>query len=345
MKIRKILLFFILFLFSNNVFARKYISITGSSTVYPFTTVIAEEFGINTDFRTPVVESTGTGGGMKLFCSGIGNNYPDFTNASRVITESEIKKCQENGISNPIEIKIGYDGIVLANSKNSKPVNLTKTQIFLALADKVPNKGKLIKNPYEKWSDVDKSLPNHQIAVYGPPPTSGTRDAFVELVMQEDCIKLPEFVKTYPDEKIREKTCHIIRADGKFIEAGENDNLIVQKLKNNPNALGIFGFSFLQQNSGSVQGAKINNIYPTFDNIITNKYKVSRPLFIYMKKENITTTVGMKEFVKEIISEETIGKEGYLTLKGIIPITDKEFKQIRAKVLKEISNNGEIAKI
>ncbi len=333
MKIIKIISSISILLFSSNVFARDHIKISGSSTVYPFTTVIAEEFGDGTKFKTPIVESTGTGGGMKLFCSGIGKNYPDFTNASRAIKKSEIDRCKKNGISSPIEIKIGYDGIVLANSKKSKPANLTKKQIFLALADKIPSNGKLIKNPHKKWSDVDKSLPNVEIAVYGPPPTSGTRDAFVELVMQTACVKLPEFVKAYPNKKSRKKACHVMRMDGKFIEAGENDNLIVQKLRNNKDALGIFGFSFLQQNSGSVQGAKINNVKPTFDNIIAGKYGVSRPLFIYLKKEHIGVIPGVKEFAQEIVNEGAIGEDGYLVERGLIPMTNKEFKEVRKRVL------------
>ncbi len=324
----------ILIILSSNAFARKHISITGSSTVYPFTTIIAEEFGSYSDFKTPIVESTGTGGGMKLFCSGIGVNYPDFTNASRAIKKSEITKCQKNGISSPVEIKIGYDGIVLANSKKSNPVSLTKKQIFLAIADKIPSNGKLIENPYQKWSDIDKSLPNNEIAIYGPPSTSGTRDAFVELVLEKACVNLPEFIKDYPNKKTRKKICHIIRTDGKFIEAGENDNLIVQKLMNNNDALGIFGFGFLQQNSRSIQGVKINNIMPTFNNIISGTYSVSRPLFIYMKKEHLNVTPGMKEFVKEMIDEDTIGEYGYIIERGLIPMGDEELFKIRRRTLK-----------
>lgn len=317
--------FFLIPMISNNSYARSYIKIVGSSTLYPFTTIIAEEFGDITDFRTPVVEATGTGGGMKLFCSGIGEKYPDFTNASRAIKESEIERCKKNSISRPIEIKIGYDGIVLANSRGSNKISLTKKQIFLALAHKVPRNNKLINNPYNYWSDIDKSLPNVKIAVYGPPSTSGTRDAFVELVMEEPCLKIKEFTEEYPDKKKRKKSCHIMRFDGKFIEAGENDNLIVQKLKNDSEALGIFGFSFLQLNNNLIQGVEIDNIYPTFDSIIENKYKVSRPLLIYAKKEHIDKIAGMREFVDEIINEDTIGDEGYLVQRGLIPMSKSEY--------------------
>lgn len=316
---------------------RKHIQIVGSSTVYPFTATIAEEFGRNTDFKTPIVEATGTGGGFKLFCSGSGFATPDFSNASRQIQESELKKCAENGAT-PGEIKIGYDGIVLANSINGIKFNLTKKQIFLALASKIPNQnGELVDNFHVNWSDVDKKLPNEKIMVYGPPPTSGTRDAFVELIMEEPCATMAEFVKEFPDEKIRKKKCHIIRSDGVFIEAGENDNLIVQKLRSNYNALGIFGFSFLEENRSLLRAALISGIEASFDNIIFGKYPVSRPLFIYFKKEHLDLIPGMREFIKEIASADTIGKDGYLLQKGLIPLTDLELKKVEdelATVLK-----------
>ena len=226
---------------------RGHIQIVGSSTVYPFAAVIAETFGRNSDYRTPIVEATGTGGGFKLFCSGIGFSYPDFSNASRAIKPSEIDRCAKNGITKIHEVKVGYDGIVLANSIKSQKFSLSKNEVFLALADKVPNKdNELVDNFYNKWSDINPSLPEIEIAIYGPPSTSGTRDAFVELAMEEVCKKIPAFKKAYPNSKKRKKICHLIRSDGKFIEAGENDNLIVQKLKSNPDALGIFGFSFLE---------------------------------------------------------------------------------------------------
>jgi len=312
---------------------RNYIRMAGSSTVYPFARTIAEEFGRNTPFKTPIVESTGTGGGIKLFCLGVGENFVDFANSSRRIEPSEIKICNQNGVKDIVEIKIGYDGIVLANSNQTKAYNLTKEQIFLALAQKISQNGKLIANPYQKWSDINKSLPNTDIAIYGPPPTSGTRDAFVELVMEEPCINNPTFIAATADKKTRTKNCHIIRSDGKFIEAGENDNLIIQKLKNNHDALGIFGFSFLEQNAGIIHGSKINNVYPTFENIASNKYQVSRPLFIYFKKEQLPFVAGIKEFIGEIINEEAIGDEGYLIEKGLIPAHKDEIKKMREEIL------------
>ncbi len=313
--------------------ARDYLRMAGSSTVYPFARTIAEEFGRNTDFKTPIVEATGTGGGIKLFCLGVGEDFIDFANASRRIEPSELKICNENGVQNIVEIKIGYDGIVLANYNQNKAYNLTKKQIFLALAQLIPQGGKLVKNPYQKWSDIDKSLPDKAIVIYGPPPTSGTRDAFVELVMEEPCIDNPSFISQNPDPKTRKKNCHIIRSDGKFIEAGENDNLIIQKLKNDHDALGIFGFSFLEQNAGIIHGANIDGVRPTFENIASSKYQVSRPLFIYFKKEHLPLIKGMKQFVGEIINEDAIGEEGYLIEKGLIPAHKDERKKMREEIL------------
>lgn len=322
--------------FDFKVAARSHINVVGSSTVYPFTAAIAEEFGRNnkSKTKTPIVESTGTGGGFKLFCSGVGYNYPDFSDASRRIEKSEIKKCNENGVAGIVEIKIGYDGIVLANSTKGVKYSLTKEQIFLALAEKTPDQknGKLVENRYQKWSDIDANLPEINIAIYGPPSTSGTRDAFVELVMQDACDKMPAFKDAYPDAKIRKKKCSVIRSDGKFIEAGENDNLIVQKLKNDAQALGIFGFSFLEENHEVIQPALINNTLPSFNNIVSGAYPVSRPLFIYFKKEHLDLIPQMREFAKEIISKDTIGPDGYLLQKGLIPLTDSELKKVRNEV-------------
>lgn len=325
--------------FSFKASNRNHINIVGSSTLYPFTSVIAENFSRESEFKTPIVESTGTGGGFKLFCAGVGINYPDFSNASRRIENSEIKKCAENGVKKIVEIKIGYDGIVLANSVSGIKYNLSKNEIFLALAAEVPNKktGRLIANPYKKWSDIDAKLPAINITIYGPPTTSGTRDAFVELVMEKTCTEMSDFAKFYPDSKIRKKKCHVIRSDGHFIEAGENDNLIVQKLKNDVQALGIFGFSFLEENRGVIQAALIDNVTPNFDNIASGTYSVSRPLFIYFKKEHLDLIKGMQEFVAEIISKNTIGADGYLLQKGLIPLTDLELKKVRGEVMKSLN--------
>jgi phosphate transport system substrate-binding protein len=319
---------------------RNHIQIVGSSTVYPFISTVAEEFGRDEKFRTPVVESTGTGGGFKLFCSGIGYNFPDFASGSRKIELSEVEKCNENGVSKPIEIKLGYDGIVLANSIKGRTFALTKKQIFLAIAEKIPQNldgsGSLAYNHYKRWSEIDPSLPNIPIKIYGPPPSSGTRDAFVELVMEKACKSLDGFKIAYPDEKIRKKKCQIIRSDAVFIEAGENDNLIVQKLKADNNALGVFGFSFLQENKNVVKSIKIDAVTPSFDSIISGEYSVSRPLFIYFKREHIDLVPNTRQFIKEIVSKNTIGKDGYLLQKGLIPLTDLETNQVRSDVLSKL---------
>lgn len=302
--------------------ARDQIQIVGSSTVFPFTTAVAEKLGQGGQFKTPVVESTGTGGGMKLFCAGVGENTPDFTNASRAMKEKELETCKAAGVT-PVEIKVGFDGIVLANSKAGAMVDLTKDQIFKALAKNVAVDGKVVANPYVNWSDIDASLPAAKIEVLGPPPTSGTRDAFVELVMDAAC---QAEVKA-----ANEKGCGEIREDGAFIEAGENDNLIVQKLEANTKAFGIFGFSFLDQNADKLQGHKIDGVEPTFENIASGDYGVSRSLFIYAKKEHVGVIPGMAEFIAEYTNDAAWGPEGYLADKGLIPLPDAD----RAKVAEE----------
>ncbi len=302
--------------------ARDQIQIVGSSTVFPFTTAVAEKLGQGGQFKTPVVESTGTGGGMKLFCAGVGENTPDFTNASRAMKAKELETCKAAGVT-PVEIKVGFDGIVLANSKAGTMVDLTKEQIFKALAKNVAVDGKVVANPYVNWSDIDASLPAQKIEVLGPPPTSGTRDAFVELVMDAAC---QEEVKA-----ANEKGCGEIREDGAFIEAGENDNLIVQKLEANTKAFGIFGFSFLDQNADKLQGHKVDGVEPTFENIASGDYGVSRSLFIYAKKEHVGVIPGMAEFIAEYTNDAAWGPEGYLADKGLIPLPDAD----RAKVAEE----------
>ena len=314
--------------------ARDTISIVGSSTVYPFATVVAEKFGKTTRFKTPKIESTGSGGGFKLFCGGVGVNYPDITNASRAVKSSELKKCMGNGVKEIVEIKIGYDGIVLANSKKATPLKLTRRDIFLALAKNVPdpsNPEKLIPNPYKTWKDVNPALPATSIEILGPPPTSGTRDAFVELAMEGGGKTFP-FIRAMKkkDKKRYKKLCHTIREDGAYIEAGENDNLIVQKLQSNPSAVGIFGFSFLDQNSDVIQGSTIEGQEPTFEAIADGKYPISRPLFFYVKKAHVDVIPGIREYLDEFTSEKAWGPDGYLADKGMIPMPDEERKRYRA---------------
>lgn len=311
--------------------ARDQIRIVGSSTVFPFSTTVAEEFGRSTQFKTPVVESTGSGGGLKLFCAGVGESHPDITNASRRIKKSEVELCAKNGVAEIVEVKVGYDGIVIANSRKSDQLELSLRDIFLALAKDVPNgEGKLIANPYKTWKDVNPSLPDSEIEVLGPPPTSGTRDAFVELAMEGGC-KTFDWIKAMKktDKKAYKKLCHTIREDGAFIEAGENDNLIVQKLDANPKALGIFGFSFLDQNSDMVQGSKVNGATPEFEKIADGSYAISRPLYFYVKAAHVGKVPGIKEYMAEFTSEKAWGPEGYLTDKGLIPMPEEERAMFR----------------
>lgn len=293
--------------------ARDQIRIVGSSTVFPFSTAVAEQFGRSTDFQTPVVESTGSGGGMKLFCAGVGTDNPDITNASRRMKAKEFKLCADNGVTEVTEAVVGFDGIVVANAKGGPEFAVTREQIVMALAkqDTMP----------AMWSDVDPSLPAIKIEVLGPPPSSGTRDAFEELVMEEGCEGAG-----IECEGIE------IREDGAYIEAGENDNLIVSKLEANPNAVGVFGFSFLDQNSDKLQGAVVDGVEPTFDNIAGGEYPVSRSLYFYIKNAHVGVVPGLQEFANEFMSEGAAGEEGYLIDKGLIPLPEDEFKTISANV-------------
>jgi phosphate transport system substrate-binding protein len=315
---------------------RDTISIVGSSTVYPFATVVAEKFGKKTSYNTPKIESTGSGGGMKLFCAGAGLDTPDITNASRAIKKSEYDKCMKNGVTDITEVKVGYDGIAVANSKKTIQFSLTRRDLFLALAKDVPNPNgseTLVANPYQTWKDVNPALPATNIEVIGPPPTSGTRDAFAELAMEGGC-KTFSFIKAMKkkDKKAYKATCHTVREDGPYIEAGENDNLIVQKLENNPDALGIFGFSFLEQNDDKVQGSKIEGTAPEFESIADGSYPISRPLFFYVKNAHINAIPGMKEYLNEFTSDGAMGEEGYLVDKGLIPLSSSELSALRSNI-------------
>lgn len=315
--------------------ARDQIRAVGSSTVYPFSTVVAENFAKSTGNKAPVIESTGTGGGFKLFCAGVGPEHPDLSNASRRIKKSELETCEKNGVKDVVEVKVGYDGIVVANSKASKQMSVTREQLFRALAKEVPVNGQWVANPYKKWSDIDASLPAQEIEVLGPPPTSGTRDAFVELVMDTACEKLPEAkaLKDAGKDKDLKAKCQSIREDGAYIEAGENDNLIVQKLDANKNSFGIFGYSFLEENADKIQGSKVDGKDPTFENISSSAYVVSRPLFVYVKKAHVGTIPGIDGFMKEFSSEKAWGEDGYLANKGLIPMPKEE----RAKFAKAVA--------
>tara|TARA_X000001036_G_scaffold148787_1_gene141407 strand:+ start:4495 stop:5565 length:1071 start_codon:yes stop_codon:yes gene_type:complete len=315
--------------------AEEQIKIVGSSTVFPFSTAVAEEFGRKTKYKTPIVESTGSGGGMKLFCSGNGKQHPDITNASRRIKSKEFKKCSDAGIK-IVEIKVGYDGIVLANSKKANIVKLSTRDIYMALAEKVPaneDGSELQENPYQTWKDINPNLPDVKIEVLGPPPTSGTRDAFVELAMDAGAKTFPALKELRGSSKAGKnefkKIARTIREDGAFIEAGENDNLIIQKLDQNPNAIGIFGFSFLDQNTDKIQGSIVNGAKPTFDNILVGDYPISRSLFFYVKKNHIRMKPSITEFVREFTSDSAMGPYGYLIEKGLIPLSDEEYMKYK----------------
>ena len=316
------------FVFIYSVTSRDQINVVGSSTVYPFSTVVAENFGNKTGIKVPKIESTGSGGGMKLFCKGLGTGHPDITNASRRIKKNEFNQCKENGID-VVEIKVGYDGIVIANSKKAKLLNLTKRQIFLALAKQVPegNKegGNLVDNPNKKWSDIDPNLPNKKIEVLGPPPTSGTRDAFNELAIEGGCKTFPKLKAIKKQDKKKYKAiCRAVREDGAFIEAGENDNLIVQKLVENENAFGVFGFSFLIENEDKIQGSTVDGMAPTMETIADKSYGVSRPLYFYVKLAHVDVIPGIREFLAEYTSEDSWGPGGYLEERGMIPMPENE---------------------
>jgi phosphate transport system substrate-binding protein len=315
--------------------ARDQIRIVGSSTVYPFTTAVAEEFGKASGMKTPVVESTGTGGGMKLFCAGVGETHPDFTNASRQIKKSEFEDCAKNGVTDIVEIKVGFDGLSLAQSKDAAGFALTKQQVFQALAKEVPGAdGKLVANPYKTWADIDPSLPATKIEVLGPPPTSGTRDSFAELVMEVGASKFETLAALKKeDAKAFEKVWKSIREDGAYVEAGENDNLIVQKLEANKDAIGIFGFSFLEENASMIKDIPIDGVEASYETIASGEYKVSRPLYVYGKKAHVGVVPGMAEFVAEYVSDKAIGEEGYLSDKGLITLPGEDAKKTAAAAL------------
>jgi len=324
--------------------ARDTISIVGSSTVYPFATVVAERFG-PTGNATPKIESTGSGGGMKLFCQGVGTQHPDITNASRRMKKSEFELCQSNGVKDITEVKIGYDGIVIANSVKGEHIDLALRDIFLALAKDVPNPDgseELVANPYKTWKEVNPALPNVKIEVLGPPPTSGTRDAFNELAIEGGCKTFPWLKAIKDEDKSKYKAiCRSVREDGAYVEAGENDNLIVQKLEKNPAAYGVFGYSFLDQNRGVVQAANVGGVEPTFDAIGSGDYPVSRSLFFYVKKAHVGVVPGIEGYVKEFTSEKAWGDQGYLGEKGLIPLGDDLRKSMAKQARSLKSMTGE----
>jgi phosphate transport system substrate-binding protein len=319
--------------------ARDQIKMVGSSTVYPFASSVAEELGATTKFPTPVVESTGTGGGMKLFCAGVDINTPDITNASRRMKESELKLCSANGVTDITEAIIGFDGIAFAQSKSNEPFDVTKKQLLLAVAAEVPSKdGKtLVTNPYKKWSDIDATLPDREITIYGPPKSSGTRDAFEDMILKAQTEKMEVYTKLYEADKVKNKgykEYSTIRTDGVYIEAGENDNLIVAKLDKNRAAFGIFGYSFLEENADKVQGAKVEGVFPSPETVSSGQYPVSRSLFFYIKNSHAAEVPALGAYVKMFMSENMIGSKGILSEIGLIPLPEAQRTAIKNSVEK-----------
>jgi phosphate transport system substrate-binding protein len=308
--------------------ARDQLQIVGSSTVYPYAQAVSEEFANETGNPAPVLESTGSGGGMEIFCQGVGADHPDITNASRAMKASEYDLCQENGVESITEVLIGFDGLSLAVSREGADLDLTKTQIFKALSKQVPVDGELVDNPYTNWSDIDPSLPDAEILIYGPPPTSGTRDAFVELVMAEGCAELDFY-----DGMDTEEVCAPMRTDGPFVEAGENDNLIVQRLEADASAMGIFGYSFLFENQDKLKAVSVNGVEPSAATIESGDYGVSRPLFFYIKNAHRDVIPGMQDYIAEFVSEEAFGPDGYLKERGLVPLGDERRAEVREAAL------------
>lgn len=301
--------------------ARDQVRIVGSSTVFPFSAYVAEEFGATSGYPTPVVESTGTGGGMKLFCNGVALDTPDIINASRPMEPGEFERCKKNGVDKIVELSFGSDGIVIGYQDGLPQWNLSLKQLTLAVAKKVPQDGELVKNPYDQWSDIDPSLPDKDILIYGPPTSSGTRDAFEELVMAPVTSEMPAYDGEYT----------IIRQDGKYVPSAENDNLIVQKLAQNPVALGIFGYAFLAENQRLVDAALINGIAPTPEVISSGKYPIARSLYFYVKLEHLDSVPAIDGYVDVFLSPQLIGERGYLTDLGLIPLPKAKRKAMRKR--------------
>lgn len=310
--------------------SRDQIRVVGSSTVFPYTQAVAEQFAGLTEMKAPVVEATGTGGGMKVFCGGVGPGFPDITAASRAMKESEHRLCRANGVESIMEVLIGRDGLTIAHSVDGPDMSLSKAQLFQALASQVEVDGAIVPNPYRRWSEIDPSLPDMPIQVFGPPPTSGTRDAFVDLVMTPGCETFPA-IAALADEA-RHRVCQRMRQDGPFIEAGENDNIIVQRLGADRTALGVFGYSFLFENSDRLKPVAVDGVAPDKETIASGAYHVSRPLYLYVKNAHRGVIPGLDAFLREYVSEEAIGPDGYLPERGLIPLSAAERDAVRAMV-------------
>lgn len=317
--------------------ARDEIRIVGSSTVFPYTQAVAEQFSSVTGAPSPIVESTGTGGGMQIFCEGIGEAHPDITGASRAMKQSEHELCVGNGVDNITEVQIGNDGLSIALSReNEADWDLTLTEVYMALAAEVPVDGEMVANPYTTWNEINSDLPETEILAYGPPPTSGTRDAFVELAMVAGCMEIPYIAEQ--GEDWAEENCARMRQDGPFVEAGENDNLIVQRLNADPNAMGIFGYSFLFENLDTLKPVMINGVEPDGDTIASGDYPISRPLFFYVKNAHRGVIPNLQEFVEEYVSDESMGPGGYLTERGLVPLGDERRAAVQDAAVNATNN-------
>lgn len=303
--------------------ARDRIRIVGSSTVYPFSSFVAQEFGRRTPFPVPVVEQTGSGGGHKEFGAGYGQDTPDIVNSSRSMKVSEFLRARSNDVEDITEAVIGYDGIAFAQNIANDPIDLKLEELALAVVAEVPRDGKLVENPYDRWSDINPALPDREILIYGPPATSGTRDAFEELVLEAATQKIPGYGGPYTQ----------VRQDNRYIPSGENDNLIVQKLGAEPDAFGIFGFSFLEENSDKLQGASIDGVVPRPEAISTGEYPISRSMYFYIKNQHIGTIPGLREYVEMFMSDAMIGPEGELRKIGLIPLPQEMREASRERVL------------
>ena len=318
--------------------ARQQIRVVGSSTVFPYSQAVAEQFAGLTGARAPVVEATGTGGGMKIFCGGVGTRFPDVAGASRRIARSEVDDCRANGVESIGEVLLGYDGLGIAHARTAPDLDLSKAELFQALAAEVEVDGAVVANPYRRWSEIDPAFPDMPITVFGPPPTSGTRDAFVDLVMHAGCAAFPA-IDALPGPR-RQAACSRMRQDGPFIEAGENDNIIVQRLLADPSALGIFGYSFLFENADRLKAAKVDGVAPSAETIASGAYPVSRPLFIYVKNAHRGVIPGLDDFLAEYVSEEALGPDGYLPERGLIPLPLPERERVRAELAADAAMTG-----
>ena len=304
--------------------ARDYVWGAGSSTVFPFATRVAENFAKKTGRKSPKIESLGTGGGIKMFCGGTGEQFPDVANASRPMKKSEFEACAANGVTDILELKIGYDGIVVAMDKSAPDYNFKLEHLYLGLADNTLRGGKLIKNPYKTWNEIGSGLPKTRILAYGPPPTSGTRDAWNELGIEGGAGRFPTLkAMKGQDEKTFRAQVSPMRTDGGWVDAGENDNAIIGTIRKTPNAIGVFGYSFLEQNANTIKVASIDGVKPSVQTITSGAYPISRSLFIYVKKSQIGVTPGLSEFVREFVSDAATGRGGYLQSRGLIPLPPK----------------------